>query len=122
MLGAFLLWPEPGTSGQWCLSVRTQCGVVPHQVFRNHLGRYCVEVTVLLALTLALQPRPFLTIEGLSPPHPHPRPPLALSGPTPYLTLRPALSSLPLLAPPPLAYWPHLYSAGSTLRPLAPGR
>lgn len=46
MLGAFLLWPEPGASGQWCLSVRTQCGVVPHQVFRNHLGRYCVEVSV----------------------------------------------------------------------------
>ncbi|XP_077755447.1 SH2 domain-containing protein 5 isoform X2 [Canis aureus] len=44
VLGAFLLWPEPGASGQWCLSVRTQCGVVPHQVFRNHLGRYCVEV------------------------------------------------------------------------------
>ncbi|XP_039710684.1 SH2 domain-containing protein 5 isoform X4 [Pteropus medius] len=43
VLGAFLLWPEPGTSGQWCLSVRTQCGVVPHQVFRNHLGRYSVE-------------------------------------------------------------------------------
>lgn len=64
MLGAFLLWPEPGTSGQWCLSVRTQCGVVPHQVFRNHLGRYCVEVTVLLALPLALQPRPFLTTEA----------------------------------------------------------
>ncbi|XP_032751550.1 SH2 domain-containing protein 5 isoform X2 [Rattus rattus] len=42
--GAFLLWPEPGTSGQWSLSVRTQCGVVPHQVFRNHLGRYCLEV------------------------------------------------------------------------------
>lgn len=46
VLGAFLLWPEPGTSGQWCLSVRTQCGVVPHQVFRNHLGRYSVEVRV----------------------------------------------------------------------------
>lgn len=44
MLGAFLLWPEPGACGQWCLSVRTQCGVVPHQVFRNHLGRYSVEV------------------------------------------------------------------------------
>lgn len=44
VLGAFLLWPEPGASGQWCLSVRTQCGVVPHQVFRNHLGRYFVEV------------------------------------------------------------------------------
>nr|XP_031320116.1 SH2 domain-containing protein 5 isoform X2 [Camelus dromedarius]XP_031320117.1 SH2 domain-containing protein 5 isoform X2 [Camelus dromedarius] len=43
VLGAFLLWPEPGASGLWCLSVRTQCGVVPHQVFRNHLGRYCVE-------------------------------------------------------------------------------
>lgn len=43
VVGAFLLWPEPGTSGQWCLSVRTQCGVVPHQVFRNHLGRYCLE-------------------------------------------------------------------------------
>ncbi|EGW12655.1 SH2 domain-containing protein 5 [Cricetulus griseus] len=41
--GAFLLWPEPGTSDQWSLSVRTQCGVVPHQVFRNHLGRYCLE-------------------------------------------------------------------------------
>lgn len=44
MHGAFLLWPEPGTSDQWSLSVRTQCGVVPHQVFRNHLGRYCLEV------------------------------------------------------------------------------
>lgn len=44
VFGAFLLWPEPGASGQWCLSVRTQCGVVPHYVFRNHLGRYCVEV------------------------------------------------------------------------------
>ncbi|KAK1340409.1 hypothetical protein QTO34_018978 [Cnephaeus nilssonii] len=43
VLGAFLLWPEPGACGQWCLSVRTQCGVVPHQVFRNHLGRYSVE-------------------------------------------------------------------------------
>ncbi|XP_013375201.1 PREDICTED: SH2 domain-containing protein 5 isoform X2 [Chinchilla lanigera] len=43
VVGAFLLWPEPGASGQWCLSVRTQCGVVPHQVFRNHLGRYCLE-------------------------------------------------------------------------------
>lgn len=42
--GAFLLWPEPGTGDQWSLSVRTQCGVVPHQVFRNHLGRYCLEV------------------------------------------------------------------------------
>uniref|UniRef100_A0A8C5KYK6 SH2 domain-containing protein 5 n=2 Tax=Jaculus jaculus TaxID=51337 RepID=A0A8C5KYK6_JACJA len=41
--GAFLLWPELGTSGQWHLSVRTQCGVVPHQVFRNHLGRYSLE-------------------------------------------------------------------------------
>ncbi|XP_021118627.1 SH2 domain-containing protein 5 isoform X3 [Heterocephalus glaber] len=43
VVGAFLLWPEPSTSGQWCLSVQTQCGVVPHQVFRNHLGRYCLE-------------------------------------------------------------------------------
>ncbi|XP_012889186.1 PREDICTED: SH2 domain-containing protein 5 [Dipodomys ordii] len=43
VLGSFLLWPELGTSDQWCLSVRTQCGVVPHQVFRNHMGRYCVE-------------------------------------------------------------------------------
>ncbi|KAG8506654.1 SH2 domain-containing protein 5 [Galemys pyrenaicus] len=43
VLGAFLLWPEQGASGRWCLSVRTQCGVVPHQVFRSHLGRYSVE-------------------------------------------------------------------------------
>ncbi|KAM4871856.1 SH2 domain-containing protein 5 isoform 1-T2 [Thomomys bottae] len=43
VLGSFLLWPELGSSDQWCLSVRTQCGVVPHQVFRNHMGRYCVE-------------------------------------------------------------------------------
>lgn len=63
VLGAFLLWPEPGTSGQWCLSVRTQCGVVPHQVFRNHLGRYCVEVSKqaacsALATGPSLGPRP----------------------------------------------------------------
>lgn len=44
VLGAFLLWPEPGASGQWCLSVRTLCGIVPYQVYRNHLGRYGVEV------------------------------------------------------------------------------
>ncbi|XP_027697257.1 SH2 domain-containing protein 5 isoform X2 [Vombatus ursinus] len=43
VLGAFLLWPEPGPSGQWCLSVKTQCGVVPHQVFRTHLGKFSVE-------------------------------------------------------------------------------
>ncbi|XP_004678628.1 PREDICTED: SH2 domain-containing protein 5 [Condylura cristata] len=42
VLGAFLLWPEQG-AGRWCLSVRTQCGVVPHRVFRSHLGRYSVE-------------------------------------------------------------------------------
>ncbi|XP_059936497.1 SH2 domain-containing protein 5 isoform X3 [Mesoplodon densirostris] len=54
VLGAFLLWPEPGTSGQWCLSVRTQCGVVPHQVFRNHLGRYCVEARSLSSLPASL--------------------------------------------------------------------
>ncbi|XP_074162127.1 SH2 domain-containing protein 5 [Sminthopsis crassicaudata] len=43
VLGAFLLWPEPGSSGQWCLSVKTQCGVVPHQIFRTHLGKFSVE-------------------------------------------------------------------------------
>ncbi|XP_045715404.1 SH2 domain-containing protein 5 isoform X2 [Phyllostomus hastatus] len=43
VLGAFLLWPEPGASGQWCLSVRTLCGIVPYQVYRNQLGRYGVE-------------------------------------------------------------------------------
>ncbi|XP_068935716.1 SH2 domain-containing protein 5 isoform X2 [Petaurus breviceps papuanus] len=43
VLGAFLLWPEPGPSGQWCLSVKTQCGVVPHQVFRTNLGKFSVE-------------------------------------------------------------------------------
>lgn len=58
VLGAFLLWPEPGASGQWCLSVRTQCGVVPHQVFRNHLGRYCVEVSVRAAGPVLAPPRP----------------------------------------------------------------
>ena len=61
MLGAFLLWPELGASGQWCLSVRTQCGVVPHQVFRNHVGRYCVEVRGFLAPPFAVKPRPFHT-------------------------------------------------------------
>ncbi|XP_028920199.1 SH2 domain-containing protein 5 [Ornithorhynchus anatinus] len=43
VLGTFLLWPEPGSGGQWSLSVRTQCGVVPHQIFRNHLGKFYVE-------------------------------------------------------------------------------
>lgn len=66
MHGAFLLWPEPGTSGQWSLSVRTQCGVVPHQVFRNHLGRYCLEVRLWgYPLGLPALPRPT-----------HPAPPL----------------------------------------------
>ncbi|XP_038602884.1 SH2 domain-containing protein 5 isoform X2 [Tachyglossus aculeatus] len=43
VLGTFLLWPEPGSGGQWSLSVRTRCGVVPHQIFRNHLGKFYVE-------------------------------------------------------------------------------
>ncbi|XP_058516962.1 SH2 domain-containing protein 5-like [Ochotona princeps] len=43
MLGAFLLWPEPGTSGQWCLLVLTQCSVVPYQIFRNRVAPKCLE-------------------------------------------------------------------------------
>uniref|UniRef100_A0A5F8G7I2 SH2 domain containing 5 n=1 Tax=Monodelphis domestica TaxID=13616 RepID=A0A5F8G7I2_MONDO len=43
VLGAFLLWPESGPGGQWCLSVKTQCGVVPHQIFRTNLGKFSVE-------------------------------------------------------------------------------
>ncbi|XP_044524647.1 SH2 domain-containing protein 5 [Gracilinanus agilis] len=43
VLGAFLLWPEAGPGGQWCLSVKTQCGVVPHQIFRTNLGKFSVE-------------------------------------------------------------------------------
>lgn len=77
MHGAFLLWPEPGTSDQWSLSVRTQCGVVPHQVFRNHLGRYCLEVspkgvsssTPFWLQLLEFLLCPFPAPELLSPPH-----------------------------------------------------
>ncbi|XP_019367545.1 PREDICTED: SH2 domain-containing protein 5 [Gavialis gangeticus] len=43
VLGAFLLRAEPGSANQWCLSVRTQCGVIPYNIFRNHQGKYCVE-------------------------------------------------------------------------------
>ncbi|KAM6434288.1 SH2 domain-containing protein 5 isoform 2-T2 [Liasis olivaceus] len=43
MLGAFLLWAEPGSTHQWCLAVRTRCGVVPYQIYRSQLGKYSVE-------------------------------------------------------------------------------
>uniref|UniRef100_A0A7M4FIT7 SH2 domain containing 5 n=1 Tax=Crocodylus porosus TaxID=8502 RepID=A0A7M4FIT7_CROPO len=43
VLGAFLLRAEPGSANQWCLSVRTQCGVIPYNIFKNHQGKYCVE-------------------------------------------------------------------------------
>ncbi|XP_054857467.1 SH2 domain-containing protein 5 isoform X1 [Eublepharis macularius] len=43
VLGAFLLWAEPGSSSQWCLMVRTRCGVVPYQIYRSQLGKYSVE-------------------------------------------------------------------------------
>uniref|UniRef100_A0A8C8S346 SH2 domain containing 5 n=1 Tax=Pelusios castaneus TaxID=367368 RepID=A0A8C8S346_9SAUR len=43
VLGAFLLRAEPGSASQWCLSVRTQCGVIPYHIFKNHQGKYCVE-------------------------------------------------------------------------------
>uniref|UniRef100_A0A8D0G6D2 SH2 domain containing 5 n=1 Tax=Sphenodon punctatus TaxID=8508 RepID=A0A8D0G6D2_SPHPU len=43
ILGAFLLRAEPSSANQWCLSVRTQCGVIPYHIYRNHLGKYSVE-------------------------------------------------------------------------------
>uniref|UniRef100_A0A8C5SAV3 SH2 domain containing 5 n=1 Tax=Laticauda laticaudata TaxID=8630 RepID=A0A8C5SAV3_LATLA len=43
MLGAFLLWAESGSTHQWCLAVRTCCGVVPYQIYRSQLGKYSVE-------------------------------------------------------------------------------
>uniref|UniRef100_A0A8C6YHB9 SH2 domain containing 5 n=1 Tax=Naja naja TaxID=35670 RepID=A0A8C6YHB9_NAJNA len=43
MLGAFLLWAESGSTHQWCLAVRTRCGVVPYQIYRSQLGKYSVE-------------------------------------------------------------------------------
>lgn len=44
VLGAFLLWAEPGASNQWCLMVRTRCGVIPYQIYRSQLGKFSVEV------------------------------------------------------------------------------
>uniref|UniRef100_A0A6J0SN06 SH2 domain-containing protein 5 isoform X2 n=1 Tax=Pogona vitticeps TaxID=103695 RepID=A0A6J0SN06_9SAUR len=43
ILGAFLLWAEPGSTNQWCLSVKTRCGVIPYQIYRSQLGKYSVE-------------------------------------------------------------------------------
>uniref|UniRef100_A0A670ZUQ9 SH2 domain containing 5 n=1 Tax=Pseudonaja textilis TaxID=8673 RepID=A0A670ZUQ9_PSETE len=43
MLGAFLLWAESGSNHQWCLAVKTRCGVVPYQIYRSQLGKYSVE-------------------------------------------------------------------------------
>ncbi|XP_015268059.1 PREDICTED: SH2 domain-containing protein 5 [Gekko japonicus] len=43
VLGAFLLWAELGSSNQWCLMVRTRCGVIPYQIYRSQLGKYSVE-------------------------------------------------------------------------------
>lgn len=44
VLGAFLLWAEPGTPNQWCLTVKTRCGVIPYQIYRSQLGKFSVEV------------------------------------------------------------------------------
>ncbi|XP_077167735.1 SH2 domain-containing protein 5 isoform X3 [Paroedura picta] len=41
--GAFLLRAELGSSNQWCLMVRTRCGVIPYQIYRSQLGKYSVE-------------------------------------------------------------------------------
>nr|XP_060614841.1 SH2 domain-containing protein 5 isoform X1 [Anolis sagrei ordinatus] len=43
VLGAFLLWAEPGSSDQWRLSVRTRCGVIPYQMYRSQVGSFSVE-------------------------------------------------------------------------------
>ncbi|XP_063001478.1 SH2 domain-containing protein 5 [Elgaria multicarinata webbii] len=43
VLGSFLLWAEPGSTNQWCLTVRTRCGVIPYQIYRSQLGKYSVE-------------------------------------------------------------------------------
>ncbi|XP_044277192.1 SH2 domain-containing protein 5 [Varanus komodoensis] len=43
VFGSFLLWPEPGSSNQWCLTVRTRCGVIPYQIYRSQLGKYSIE-------------------------------------------------------------------------------
>ncbi|KAJ7306491.1 hypothetical protein JRQ81_009846 [Phrynocephalus forsythii] len=43
VLGAFLLWAEPASTNQWCLFVKTRCGVIPYQIYRSQLGKYSVE-------------------------------------------------------------------------------
>ncbi|XP_061457635.1 SH2 domain-containing protein 5 isoform X4 [Rhineura floridana] len=43
VIGAFLLWAEPGSVNQWCLTVRTRCGIIPYQIYRSQLGKYSVE-------------------------------------------------------------------------------
>ncbi|KAJ6656863.1 hypothetical protein lerEdw1_003194 [Lerista edwardsae] len=43
VLGAFLLWAEPGTPNQWCLTVKTRCGVIPYQIYRSQLGKFSIE-------------------------------------------------------------------------------
>ncbi|CAI5783117.1 domain-containing 5 isoform X1 [Podarcis lilfordi] len=43
VIGAFLLWAEPGATDQWCLTVRTRCGIIPYQIYRSQLGKYSVE-------------------------------------------------------------------------------
>ncbi|XP_053137153.1 SH2 domain-containing protein 5 isoform X2 [Hemicordylus capensis] len=43
VLGAFLLWAEPSAASQWCLTVRTRCGVIPYQIYRSQLGKFSVE-------------------------------------------------------------------------------
>ncbi|XP_042336195.1 SH2 domain-containing protein 5 isoform X2 [Sceloporus undulatus] len=43
VLGAFLLWAEPGSTDQWCLTVRTRCGVIPYQIYQSQVGKFSVE-------------------------------------------------------------------------------
>ncbi|KAM5125328.1 SH2 domain-containing protein 5 [Mantella aurantiaca] len=42
-MGAFLLRPDPGSSGQFTLYMSTQCGVIPYKIYTNQKGMYCFE-------------------------------------------------------------------------------
>ncbi|XP_078498700.1 SH2 domain-containing protein 5 [Lissotriton helveticus] len=42
-IGSFLMQAESGSTGRWTLTIRTQCGVVSHQILQTDHGTYCFE-------------------------------------------------------------------------------
>ncbi|XP_064423768.1 SH2 domain-containing protein 5 [Latimeria chalumnae] len=43
VLGSFMLWETPEKINCWSLTVRTPFGIIVYQIYKSHLGKYCME-------------------------------------------------------------------------------